>query len=341
MLIKMETLTSAFLSGTFRRIVGSLRGLDPLSRPKVGRFTLSELLSWGVPITLITFCVAGAFTVLGTTEVGPDEFWIARGCFVAAGLLAVARIVLWGATTSRSLPIRLLVGGLIIGASAVLTIEAVRYVNRKHSRWLDAQKPLLSPAVSPLASEPSAAENQTTKLEKPNLVFKQPEYMYVHAKYGGILQEGRNEDRNNFDADIIAMTLPVENEFSDDEFKASPVSGVTAQLLYQPKDGEPFRVNRGAWVDRGNRTSFGVNDIRQLILALNIMEDGPKPVVIRREYQETFNHLVDLVSPLDQESYQVQVKLISETLGVVYAERKVELTFPQNAKTSGDENKEA
>jgi hypothetical protein len=45
--------------------------------------------------------------------------------------------VLWGATTSRSLPIRLLVGGLIIGASAVLTIEAVRYVNRKHSRWLD------------------------------------------------------------------------------------------------------------------------------------------------------------------------------------------------------------
>ena len=114
---------------------------------------MNELLSWGLPITLIGIAVAGAFAALQQNDAGPDEYWIAGGCFVLAGLVAIGRIVLWQATTSRSLPTRVLVTALTLGSVVPFTIEALRYVQRKHARWNQRQ---LSPeAPAPSVPQPS------------------------------------------------------------------------------------------------------------------------------------------------------------------------------------------
>ena len=52
---------------------------------------MNELLSWGLPITLIGIAVAGAFAALQQNDAGPEEYWIAGGCFVLAGLVVMDR----------------------------------------------------------------------------------------------------------------------------------------------------------------------------------------------------------------------------------------------------------
>ena len=157
------------------------------------------------------------------------------------------------------------------------------------------------------------------KTEKPNLVFRQPERVHVHSKYLGVLEEGRNTDQDNFDADTVAVVLPVENEFSH-WFKTAPVPHVTAHLSYIFHSGEPLRVNRGAWLNDGNRISFRVNDIHRLIVALIIPGSDPLVVAIRKEYQDTFNHLEHMVQILDEDNATVRIKLISEDGGLIYAD---------------------
>jgi hypothetical protein len=178
----------------------------------------------------------------------------------------------------------------------------------------------LAPGVTEYSSAPVRRE------EKPNLVFKKPERLFVHSQYGGILEEGRNTSQSNFDPDNVGIVLPVENEFNE-TFKAIPVSGVTAQLTYDCGTEEPFRVNRGAWLGGANRTGFRVNDIQRLIVAIIIPSRTNEPLVvaIHKEYQNEFNHLENLVRILDGDYHRVRVKLISEGSGTVYADADFEL----------------
>jgi hypothetical protein len=194
---------------------------------------------------------------------------------------------------------------------------------------LDSPQPpaLSEPADSSLIASPVAQQ-----IEKPNLVFKERERGFVHSKYGGVLEEGRNEDQYNFDPDNVGLLLPVENEFSD-QFKTIPVSAITAQLLYKGTVNS-FRVNRGAWLGGGNRTWFRVNDIERLILVVVVpgrAANDALVVALHKEYQQdSFNHFEKLVRILDEDYYRIQVKLISEKLGTVYAETELDLEITRD-----------
>jgi len=192
----------------------------------------------------------------------------------------------------------------------------------------DSQPPAILDSSAPLALTPVPQENT----EKPNLVFKKPEHVFVHSKYLGVLQEGRNEDQYHFDPDMVGVVLPVENEFSD-EFKVIPVSGVTAQLFYGRRGIDSFRVNRAAWLGGGNWTRFRVNDVQRLIVAVVVPGKGkesPLVVALYKEYEDSFNHLEKLVRILDEEYYRLRVKLISEELGIVYADKEFDLEITQD-----------
>lgn len=288
---------------------------------------MNELLTWGIPLTLITFAIAGAFAALGTTEVSPDEFWIARGCFVLAGLITVGRIVLWEFTTLRGFPIRVLLGVLIIGTSGALTIEAVRYVNRKHSRWLEAQRPPSLPsAPKRIVIDQSSNKSEIEAIQRPNLVFKEVEYLFVHSPFGGPLVEGPNTFQYNFDPEMIALVATFENEFTD-SFKAIPIGGVTAQVFYKVPDKEPQKVNRGAWLNNGNVIQFAVNEFQRLIIAVHVAGHEPYIAAILKEYENPHGGLDAVAKKMNGESYQVRVRLISEQLGKVFLDKEFTLTI--------------
>ena len=187
-------------------------------------------------------------------------------------------------------------------------------------------KPLLETKNPTAHSEYDAAREELQPQEAPNLVFKAPEYLYGHIEYG-ILVEGR--DRQHINEKMIVVTIPVENEFSD-EFKAADVSGVTAQVFYQPNDAGPLRVNRGAWLNNGNRSNFQVNDTKYLIIAF-FLEGGHRFVAAPvKEYQDNDDALIGSSELLTENYYRVRVRLISEVLGKKYCEQEYDLEIDED-----------
>jgi hypothetical protein len=91
---------------------------------------VNDLLSWTLVIGATLACIALAFNALQVVT-SVDEFGIARFWFVVAAIILLGRFVIWGATTNRSLTLRLVVSVIACGLIAGFTIEGVRYVNRK------------------------------------------------------------------------------------------------------------------------------------------------------------------------------------------------------------------
>lgn len=183
--------------------------------------------------------------------------------------------------------------------------------------------------AAPNAS-PALLETSNDQEAKPNLVFKRILHLDAYMEYG-VLREGRIEGYSP-EPDLTAITLRIENEFSR-EFKVGPVSWVTAQVFYHFRNGEEFYVNRGAWLDGANHASFGVNDTKDLIIAIEVRDRnrGSSAAVIHKEYDEyDAKPLSVLASIIDEDCNLVRVKLISENLGVIYAEKAFDLKITQD-----------
>src|SRR5688500_817487 len=141
-----------------------------------------------------------------------------------------------------------------------------------------------------------------------------------------MLSEGRDRDR------LIAATIQIENEFSD-QFKVAPVSGVTAQLSYRGSDKEhSWQTNRGAWLNNGNRIGFLVNDINNLVIAFFQEENEQYVAVVVKEYQShrSDDALASVSALLTEDYYRVRVRLISEHLGMTYGEQEYDLEIERD-----------
>lgn len=281
-----------------------------------------ELLTWGLPIALIAICIGGAFAALQVTEVGSEEFWISRGFFVAAAVLTVARIVLWEFTTSRPFVIRLVVGCVVLGVSLGLCIEAVRYVNRKHARWLEAQQSPPTPRLSAAPAVDVPQPKEQVEQDSPNLVDRASRIFCAHQDiWAHVLVEGAAERQyGGFDPNWDVFAIEICNEFRVSP-KTAPVSDITAEITYTFPDSTTFKFNRGAWLNGRNRTGFNVNDSRYLIIAVSQIKYPPRQArVFTREYPRAqFIHLDSIMGDLTHgHDYPVEVALVSESRGERY-----------------------
>ncbi|HET8670645.1 MAG TPA: hypothetical protein VFM05_08495 [Candidatus Saccharimonadales bacterium] len=162
--------------------------------------------------------------------------------------------------------------------------------------------------------------------ERPNLVFKEVQYPYAHVAYG-MLAEGEDSGSKQ---QLVAVTVRIENEFTD-EFKAVPVSGITAQILYQPNSAGSLQFNRGAWLHHANRVGFQVNDSKELIIAFFLEGDAEFVAALIKEYQDINEpSMKGLARSLTEDYYRVRVRLISEVLGKRYAEQEYDLEISRN-----------
>jgi hypothetical protein len=168
--------------------------------------------------------------------------------------------------------------------------------------------------------------------EKPNLVFKGVGRLHAYSLHGYPLEEGHSPDSNrNSSYQVIALTVRVENEFSN-KFKTVPVRGVTAQVSYHYQKGEPFQINRGAWLGSGNRASFDVNDLHDLVIATVMGEgDGRFVYAINREYREDqgFDNVGVVLS---EDVYDIRVRVISESEGLLHFEKQLVLSVTESPK---------
>lgn len=182
----------------------------------------------------------------------------------------------------------------------------------------------------PIASSATAELRERLQPEeKPNLVFRRAITGSIYSQLGLVLEEGKGWDKFPHSLSYWALTLPVENEFSE-RFKTIAVSNITAQLFYEGKQ-DAFQVNRGAWLEQGNRANFQVNDVQSLIVAVappeRDLDKGPFAVAICKEYQAKFDGIEDIARDLYGEYYRVRVRLLSEDLGVVYADQEFGLVI--------------
>lgn len=212
-----------------------------------GGLTLNELLSWGLPFTAVLAFIGFAFAVLQFGQPNADDFWVARGFFVLAALVGLARVGLWCLLTTRPITIRLVVGVITFGLAVPFTFEAIRYVNRKSDRWVKDHQ-VTSTANS--LSQPSVTTEEKPKAE-PNVTCKSVERIPCYIKDGRLV-EGRGDPGNRW----IALAVLVVNEFA-----LRPVGGavVTGQITYETPDSDLSRqVNRGAWMSGKNRSALTV-----------------------------------------------------------------------------------
>lgn len=162
-------------------------------------------------------------------------------------------------------------------------------------------------------------------VEKANLVFKGIGRLHAYSLYGYPLEEGHaSESDSNSAYQVIALTVQVENEFTN-AFKPIPIRDVTAQIFYYPKNSDSFQLNRGSWLGSGNRTSFEVNDLHHLVIA-TVMGEGDDRFVyaLNREYRD--DQGFDKVGVvLSEDVYDVRVRVISETEGLLHFEKKLVL----------------
>lgn len=278
-----------------------------------------ELLTWGVPITLVVACIGFGIGILQLGQPSFDEFWIARGCFIAASLIAVGRITLWAFSTQRHIGLRIVIGVAVWGLFAVFAIEAVRYVNRREVRWL-AQKQPPKTDPPPLIKKP---HTEPTAKPQPNLVDRGVRYFHAHQELQtGMLFEGPQTYRYGFDPDWDVIAIEICNEFRVDP-KVSFADNLTAELYYTlPEYPRPFKLNRGAWLSRGNRIGLGVNDSACLIIVTGKRQLPHQARIFIEEYGEPRAgiDLERITGTLEADcDYPVEIRLISELKGKHYA----------------------
>jgi hypothetical protein len=110
------------------------------------------LFSWEITSFIVPIMLAVGFSVLAF-----DDFRLAKLFFLLTAVDAAGGIVMWGTRTRLSLPLTMLVVFVTVGATGVLTLFALRYVDRKQTRKIPPGKPIkdISSFRKKLYSEPA------------------------------------------------------------------------------------------------------------------------------------------------------------------------------------------
>lgn len=159
----------------------------------------------------------------------------------------------------------------------------------------------------------------------PNLKYSVLDSLPAHEEYGFLV-----EDHANGDSDVFVYGVKIGNEF-DPSRKVGSLKDVSAQIFYTPRDGQPFKVLRGTWLSGGNyRVDFDVNREHRLIIAgipRRVTQGAQLVFYFRREVTYSDTGIRDRIAALDGDSYQVKIRLITESEGVVHGERDYRLTI--------------
>lgn len=156
-------------------------------------------------------------------------------------------------------------------------------------------------------------QKQEQEQPEPNLVCRTTQVSISHVDlHGQILVKGPQTYQYIFEPDTYVVVAEIENEFSLSR-KVGHAEGITAQIFYKllPRGEVVVRVNRGAWLSIGNKVSLGVNDTANLVIA-GFPASDPYLFAFVKEYSGAFQPLEEITTPLQNDFYLVEVRLISE-----------------------------
>jgi hypothetical protein len=178
----------------------------------------------------------------------------------------------------------------------------------------------------PLPRESAKSISAPTQLQPaPNFVCAVIDHLPAHEEYG-ILVEGHADGYS----DAFVYGVKISNEF-DPARKVGKISDVSAQIFYTSADGQTLKVLRGTWLSESRyQVEFDVNHEHSLIIAgiPRFITQGAQPVFyFRREASDSDQGIKDRINGLGGDSYQVKIRLINESEGVVHEEPPYKLTI--------------
>lgn len=291
---------------------------------------LVEILSWAIVVAIAFGFLSLAYNSLQTIA-SSEDFGITKMWVAFAALTLLARLIVWGIQTHRNVGFRI-VGGLVFcGAVLYGTIEAVRYIDRRHVRWTRQHSPALPPR--PLQSKTADTPRDDAKdKSSPNLIDRGPRIHRAHQDlWTSVLVEGANTSQYAFDPDWELFSIEICNEFRVSP-KTVPVSHLTAEIIYTFPDGTNFKLNRGAWLGAANRIGFNVNDYGDLVIVGSLRRLPHEARIFVKEYPSvgpnSTIHLDEIMVTLPPDhDYPVEIRLISESEGEHYATFNYMLTI--------------
>ena len=193
-------------------------------------------------------------------------------------------------------------------------------------RWIvrKTRKQESQPAASPTESEGKSVKRQEQN-PSPNLVSAVIDHLPAHEEYG-ILVEGHT----NGYSDVFVYGVKLSNEF-DPSRKVGKLGDVSAQIFYTLPDGQTLKVLRGTWLSESRyQMDFDVNHEYSLIIAgiPRFITQGAQLVFyFRREASDSDQDIKDRINGLGGDSYQIKIRLITESEGIVHKELHYKLTI--------------
>jgi hypothetical protein len=259
---------------------------------------MTELLSWALPITAILALIALGFNALQVVS-STDEFWIARGWFILAAIVALVRVIIWGVTTSRDVTLRLVVGVIACGFIVGFAVEGVRYVNRKRNHWIDTSTKAKPPEKGKRLDEDSQSgvtqPVKTSPPEKPlnvarQVLAKQPVLEYKGHRFIRRpidLRDNTLGDRDYADSelayDVKNVGVALARFYYKPDVDVPPSLYVRAHIEFRDADGEVTTVNDAMWHKEDDKyREFNTGDSHELIVAL--IPIGSKDRVLTYEH---------------------------------------------------------
>jgi hypothetical protein len=228
---------------------------------------MNELLSWTLPIGAALACVALAFNALQVIS-SKDEFWIARLWFIVAAIILLARFIVWGLTTNRSLTLRLIVGFSACGVIVVSAIGGVRYVNRKSALWIKSHQVQAESPPPPEVTTPPSSE------AKPEISCLRGHVFSAFMNDNG---EISNDPNTRYEDDEATLyNVAVAEFYREADQSSDRWIDVRAHLLFYDEEGDlRHRINDAVWLDEeSNHATFYFGDSKALIVAVGGEEDG-------------------------------------------------------------------
>jgi hypothetical protein len=185
-----------------------------------------------------------------------------------------------------------------------------------------AEVTILKEASQPFtASSQSGADDRT----EPNLVCDVIEHLPAHEEYG-ILVGGHADGQS----DAFVYGVKISNEFEPLR-TVGKLSDVSAQIFYTSPDSQPLKVLRGTWLSESRyQVDFDVNHEHSLIIVgiPRRITQGAQPVFyFRREASDSDQDIKDRINGLGGDSYQIKIRLITESEGIVHKELHYKLTI--------------
>jgi hypothetical protein len=165
----------------------------------------------------------------------------------------------------------------------------------------------------------------TQEQPTPNLKYSVIDSLPAHEEYGFLV-----EDHVGGDSDVFVYGVRISNEF-DPSRKVGVLNDVSAQIFYTPRDGQPLKVLRGTWLSESSyQVNFDVNREHRLIIAgipRRVTQGAQLVFYFRREVTYSDTGIKNRIAALGGDSYQVKIRLITESKGVVHGERDYKLTI--------------